>query len=273
MNLDQLLGLTRALMTALGGMLVGHYFITASVWEGLTGAALAAGGLGWGVYQKSLMLDQVASAVRAMMGGLGGYAVQRGWITSDQLTAWIGVGLATVPVVWTYVYHATPAAPAVPVAPPVARIDSHWIVGLAIIGLMLVLGGCKMDLSAGLSAAIVDIKAVAAKIDAGLAVAQDELPVACSLARTSGSIVATAINLGLTKSLPPPTQATIAKAQIGISAAGVSDMCVAAAKGLAPATPQEASAQLLSAFVQVRAAVRGTAIDASASAAADKAGG
>lgn len=155
-----------------------------------------------------------------------------------------------------------------PQKPPAATTNSPWTVGVVSVCLVaLMLAGCTV------SGAVADIKAVAAKIDAGYQIAAEELPAGCSIARTAGSLMASAIQLGATKNLGPKTQATIAQAQIGVAAAGTSDMCVAASKGLTPANPAEASAQIVNAFVQVRAAVQGTPINASATAAASATGG
>lgn len=49
--------------------------------------------------------DQVLSAVRWLLTGVGGYAVGRGWITTDQLTYIGGAAVAIVPLVWSFFVH------------------------------------------------------------------------------------------------------------------------------------------------------------------------
>jgi hypothetical protein len=47
--------------------------------------------------------EQVAAAVRWLLGVAGAWAVQRGYIDDSQATMIIGVGVAIVPLVWSFI--------------------------------------------------------------------------------------------------------------------------------------------------------------------------
>lgn len=138
---------------------------------------------------------------------------------------------------------------------------------ILIAALPLLVAGCTVQ------GAITTLQVVAAKIDNGIKVALEELPAACSLTRTASSLMNTAIQLGAADSLSSDKKLIVVKAQAGIAAVGISDACVNAGRGITPANPGEAAAQIVQAFSVVRAAVRGTTINASATAAAAQAGG
>lgn len=144
-----------------------------------------------------------------------------------------------------------------------------------------VLGGCTT--SATLGTAIVDIKIVAAKVDAavkvavaqGMAAAQnaytftvDELPAACSLARSEANLIDAAGNLGAFGSLSAKDQVLIAQVKAALGAAGSSTGCLQVASGIAPANPTEAATVIVSAFVAARIAVRNTNVAVTATVAA-----
>ena len=67
--------------------------------------------------------DQVLSAARWIVSTAGGYAVGRGWITSDQVTLIAGVAVAIVPLAWSFWSHRASAQVAKLAAlPDVARV-------------------------------------------------------------------------------------------------------------------------------------------------------
>jgi uncharacterized membrane protein YeaQ/YmgE (transglycosylase-associated protein family) len=111
MNKDQFMGLLRAVLTCIGGVAVGHG-LSQNLWEPLSGFALAAGALGWGVTTHDADLDQFMSVVRGAISAFGGFAIQKGWATSDQVTAWVGVAATLGPMAWTWLVHADPGVAA-----------------------------------------------------------------------------------------------------------------------------------------------------------------
>ena len=121
MTLDQLLGIVRSLLIVLAGVAVGHG-IGQNVYEAFSGFVVAAVTLGWGVTQHDADLGQFLSVIRGAIAALGGYAVQRGWATADQVTLWTGAAVSLAPAVWSYIAHA-PAA--LPPAPPSASSGSN----------------------------------------------------------------------------------------------------------------------------------------------------
>ena len=133
MNLDQVLGIVRALMTALGGAAIAHGYVTADVWTLASGAALSIITAGWSWKTHTLVLDQVLGVVRALSGAAGGYLIQRGWVTVDQVAQWSGVAVAIGTAVWSMTTHADPSKP--PVVPP------QLVAALALLP-MFGLGGC-----------------------------------------------------------------------------------------------------------------------------------
>lgn len=67
--------------------------------------------------------EQVLSAARWIVSTVGGYAVGRGWIDSDQVTLIAGVAVALVPLAWSFWSHRASAQVAKAAAlPEVARV-------------------------------------------------------------------------------------------------------------------------------------------------------
>jgi len=67
--------------------------------------------------------DQVLSAVRWLVSVGGGYAVGRGWITTDQITYILGAAVAIVPLVFSFMVHTdTAKLKAVEAMPDIAKI-------------------------------------------------------------------------------------------------------------------------------------------------------
>ena len=68
-----------------------------------------------------LNMDQALSAVRWIVATGGGYAVGRGWITTDQITLIGGAAAALVPLVWSSFAHTDSAKLAAVTAMPDVR--------------------------------------------------------------------------------------------------------------------------------------------------------
>lgn len=66
--------------------------------------------------------DQVMGAVRAVLSAIGGYAVGRGAITTDQLTLIGGVMTSLVPLIWSLFAHTDKAKVAAAQAVPAATV-------------------------------------------------------------------------------------------------------------------------------------------------------
>ncbi len=49
--------------------------------------------------------DQVLSGVRWLLTTLGSYAAGAGYLTADQATMIVGIGVSLVPLVWSFVVH------------------------------------------------------------------------------------------------------------------------------------------------------------------------
>lgn len=62
--------------------------------------------------------DQILSLVRSIAAVLGGYAIGRGWINSEQLTLIGGIFASLVPLIWGMMVHTDSAKVAAVVAMP-----------------------------------------------------------------------------------------------------------------------------------------------------------
>jgi hypothetical protein len=133
LNLDQVLGIVRALLTALGGWLIAQGYVTSDVWTAVAGAVASGVTVFWSWRSHELAQAQAMGFVRALLGAAGGFAMSKGWISADQATQWTGVGLMLAAAVWSYVSHADPTKPNV--NPPQALI---LLLCLPLMGL----GGC-----------------------------------------------------------------------------------------------------------------------------------
>lgn len=116
MNSDQLGGLVRNILMPFAAMAAAHG-IAAGTYDGIVGALVALAIFGWGILSHSTTQAMLGSVVRSIIGAGGGYFIQRGWATADQVTLYIAVGVSFVPNIWTVFAHAAPTA----IAPPAAK--------------------------------------------------------------------------------------------------------------------------------------------------------
>lgn len=66
--------------------------------------------------------DQVMGAVRSVISAVGGFAIGRGWINSEQLTLITGVAASLVPLLWSIAVHTDKAKIAAAQAVPAAQV-------------------------------------------------------------------------------------------------------------------------------------------------------
>jgi hypothetical protein len=104
MNLDQLLGLTRALLQAGAGLALG-YGIDGNTYALFGGFVTSVATLAWGVYTHVDVADQAQSFVRAAIGFVGGWAVHRGYVSADVVTSVTGAALTVLPAIWSFIAH------------------------------------------------------------------------------------------------------------------------------------------------------------------------
>ena len=146
-----------------------------------------------------------------------------------------------------------------------------------VLAVALGLAGCNYN--ATLNATVADIKAVAAKLDtwaqavaAGATRAYtfsvNELPQACSLARTAANIANSAATFSEELNAKPAVRNDLLKASTALSAVGSSNACTQAANGVQPANIIEASSQIVQAFAAVKLALKGTSVSITATTAA-----
>ena len=97
---EQWQGLARALCAILAGTAL-HYGFTQDIWGLFVGALLLGINVVWSIRTHGLTLDLLSSFLRAAIGAGGAYAVNRGWTTSDNVTALVGLITAVAPIAWT----------------------------------------------------------------------------------------------------------------------------------------------------------------------------
>jgi hypothetical protein len=109
-NQDQWLGLVRAVLAMFSGYALAHG-VNQDTWAAFVGFAGLGVNVVWSIAHHGLTIDLLTSFIRAGIGAAGGYAVQRGWATADNVTAISGVITMFIPTVWTMFVHRDPAAP------------------------------------------------------------------------------------------------------------------------------------------------------------------
>ena len=275
MNLDQVLGIVRALLTACGGLLLAKGVVTADVWTATSGFVVSLLSAGWSWRSHALVVDQVLGVVRAGIGAIGGYAVMRGWVSADQVAQWGGLAAVVVPMLWSIAVHADPGKPTV--TPPGATA----LMLVAFLPLASFLAGCTAG--ATVNAAVADVTAIAAKIDAAVSVAivrgtaaaksayaftVAELPAVCSLSRSAANAIDSANSFGAFNKLTADDQVIVAQAKAALNAAGTSSGCQQIASGVSPANPAETATVIVAAFASARTALRNTKLPITATAVA-----
>lgn len=116
MTQDQFIGITRNLLAAIGGLVIGHGLANATVWEAFGGFVLAGGSAYYSFMAHALTLDAILGVVRAAVGAGGGYIVFRGWASQDAVNQYAAIILAIVPLGWSYSAHSEISLPPNPPA-------------------------------------------------------------------------------------------------------------------------------------------------------------
>lgn len=101
MNQDQFGGLVRNILIPVGAFMAAHG-LAAGAWDGISGLILAAAMFGWAGFTHEETQDLLLSLVRGAIGAIGGYLVQVGWASSDQVTLYSGFAAMIVPNIWTW---------------------------------------------------------------------------------------------------------------------------------------------------------------------------
>lgn len=108
--------IVRALLTAVGSFLIGRVIsgvtIDAPILVAATGAVLTAISTVWGIVDKTLVIEKLQSGLRQVFVFAGGFLISRGWITSENLEAILGL----LSVVATVVYSQTSREKSIKVA-------------------------------------------------------------------------------------------------------------------------------------------------------------
>ena len=143
MNQEQFLGIVRNLLIPLSAFAAAHG-IAAGTWDGIVGLIGTGAFFAWAIYQHDATIDILQSFVRSAIGAVGGFMLQKGWISSDQVTLWTAAFLSLVPSIWTWFVHADPSA--VPTPPKASLAFLGALAGsykiVAAITLMGTLSGC-----------------------------------------------------------------------------------------------------------------------------------
>jgi hypothetical protein len=107
MTRDQLLGLIRDLITAVGAFFIGHAIfkipITSELIDTIVGIVLAAFGIVWGIKDKTLKEEQWQSGMMKVLIGVGGILVAAGTIKSTDLDKWLGLAAVLLPVIFNQI--------------------------------------------------------------------------------------------------------------------------------------------------------------------------
>lgn len=97
------LSLLRSILTLAGTYLVGHNLfgvqVDQSVFQIILGSVVALGSTIWGIVDKSLGSEQLISAIKSIVLGVGGIFVAAGKITGSTLDAISGLLLALAPII------------------------------------------------------------------------------------------------------------------------------------------------------------------------------
>ena len=113
MTQDQFLGLLRAVLAALAGLVIGHGLANQTVWEAFSGFVITGGTAYWSWRTHALTTDAILGVIRAAIGAIGGWLVFRNYASPDQVALWGAVILAAAPAGWSYSAH-SPASPNMP---------------------------------------------------------------------------------------------------------------------------------------------------------------
>lgn len=96
----------KAALTVLGSWLMGKNLfghpIDQSFIEIITGIAMAAFSIAWSIYDKSYSIESIQATVRQAVLLAGGFLISTGKITPERLDAVLGVLLALIPVLQSY---------------------------------------------------------------------------------------------------------------------------------------------------------------------------
>lgn len=102
MKQDQILGIVRALLSALGGWLLGKNLfgttVDESLWQELLGVAMGIASVVMSILSKTLTLEMAQGVARQVISFFGGIGVGKGLITAQTLT--LVMGLVPVIAAW-----------------------------------------------------------------------------------------------------------------------------------------------------------------------------
>lgn len=122
MTKDTALSILRSILTLAGTYLIGHNLFGVAVnqdnFQIAIGVVISLGSTIWGIADKSIGADQIASAVRSILLTGGGLLVAAGKLNGSTLDAITGLALAVLPILQSYLAKAKVVAVATGTAVP-----------------------------------------------------------------------------------------------------------------------------------------------------------
>lgn len=101
MELNNLVGIIRALLAAIGGSLIAKGWVSADLWNMAGGLAVSIVTGIWSWRVNAFGLEQWLGLVRTSAAAIGGYVASRGWVTADQWTQITGVAVTVATAAWS----------------------------------------------------------------------------------------------------------------------------------------------------------------------------
>jgi len=106
MNSSQWLGVARALIAWIGGVLVGHGVMNENAWTLTAGVLTTVSVAGYAFFVvHALTLDAVLGVVRAVIAAAGGWLIGKGYASQSDVEQFSAFALLAVPAAWSAYAH------------------------------------------------------------------------------------------------------------------------------------------------------------------------
>jgi hypothetical protein len=101
MDVTNTQGVLRAILSAVGGLLIARGWVSADLWTLVTGFLAAGVTAYWSWKANAFGLEQYLGLVRTFLAAVGGFVAQKGWLSADQAAQVTGVALTVAQAIWS----------------------------------------------------------------------------------------------------------------------------------------------------------------------------